>query len=166
MKLVEFKKILQWWILERGYPRNGFDLLLSGFVSKFHFLGKLSSLSSVLKSSIDVLDEALLLEIQLHHQNHRLLPLLKPSSSLLNGGKLMPRSCSSSATSYYGTGNGYDSRPMTPSRPKSGRGGFRGCSPVGFGSVDKLLLRDPLDAPRSSGDDSISIVMPDLSQLV
>ncbi|KAF5954763.1 hypothetical protein HYC85_007619 [Camellia sinensis] len=81
------------------------------------------------------------------------------SSSLMNGGKLMPRSCSSSATSYYGTGNGYNSRSMTPSLPKGGGGGFGGRSPVGFGSADELLLGDPLDAPRSSGGDSISVTI-------
>ncbi|GMP48142.1 hypothetical protein CsSME_00015603 [Camellia sinensis var. sinensis] len=81
------------------------------------------------------------------------------SSSLMNGGKLMPRSCSSSAMSYYGTGNGYNSRSMTPSLPKGGGGGFGGRSPVGFGSADELLLGDPLDAPRSSGGDSISVTI-------
>ncbi|KAG5547840.1 hypothetical protein RHGRI_013503 [Rhododendron griersonianum] len=83
------------------------------------------------------------------------------SSSFMNG-RLMPKSCSSSAASFYGSGtNGYGSRSMTPSRNRSdstkGYGGR--CSPVGFASADELLLGEPLDAPRSAGGDSISVTI-------
>ncbi|XP_058213223.1 kinesin-like protein KIN-7D, mitochondrial [Rhododendron vialii] len=83
------------------------------------------------------------------------------SSSFMNG-RLMPKSCSSSAASFYGSGsNGYGSRSMTPSRNRSdstkGCGGR--CSPVGFASADELLLGEPLDAPRSAGGDSISVTI-------
>lgn len=72
------------------------------------------------------------------------------SSSFMNG-RLMPRSCSSSAASFSGAGgNGHSaSRSMTPSRNRSL------CSPVGFSSTDELLL----DAPRSAGGDSISVTI-------
>lgn len=78
----------------------------------------------------------------------------------------MPKSCSSSAASFYGAGsNGHSgSRSMTPSRNRSGDskgyGGGGRCSPVGFASTDELLLGETLlDAPRSAGGDSISVTI-------
>ncbi|XAR59110.1 Plus-end-directed kinesin ATPase [Bertholletia excelsa] len=81
------------------------------------------------------------------------------SSSFMNG-RLMPRSCSSSSASCYGSGNGYGSRSMTPSRHRSDSmysRGYGGRSPIGFPSADELLA-EPLDAPRSGGD-SISVTI-------
>ncbi|XP_052193682.1 kinesin-like protein KIN-7D, mitochondrial [Diospyros lotus] len=81
------------------------------------------------------------------------------SSSFMNG-RLLPRSCSSSSTTYYGSGNGYGSRSMTPSRHRSDTvysKGYGGRSPVGFASADELLA-EAMDAPRSGGD-SISVTI-------
>ncbi|KAL7002649.1 Kinesin-like protein KIN-7D, mitochondrial [Sarracenia purpurea var. burkii] len=81
------------------------------------------------------------------------------SSSFMNG-RLMPRSCSSTATSFYGSGNGYSSRSMTPSRHRNDSmytRGYGGRSPVGFASADELL-GEPIDVTRSGGD-SISVTI-------
>ncbi|KAL5855921.1 hypothetical protein ACOSQ4_005723 [Xanthoceras sorbifolium] len=84
------------------------------------------------------------------------------SSSFVNN-RLMPRSCSSSASSYFNPGAGYSSRSMTPSRsrtdstPYGQRGyGARTAPPVSFPSEE--LITEPLDAPQRSGD-SISVTI-------
>ncbi|XP_073139566.1 kinesin-like protein KIN-7D, mitochondrial isoform X2 [Henckelia pumila] len=93
--------------------------------------------------------------------------LVKPSSSYSStsssssfvNGRLMQRSCSSSATSFYGgSGNGagggaYGSRSMTP----GGIGGDRSRrysdrSPVGFPLMDEQLIGEPLETTSRSGD--------------
>ncbi|BBH09343.1 Kinesin motor family protein [Prunus dulcis] len=81
------------------------------------------------------------------------------SSSLMNG-RIIPRSCSTSATSFYNSGGGLGSRSMTPSRGRSdsmqyGSGGYSTRSPVGFASEE--LLAEMLEAPR--GGDSISVTI-------
>ncbi|KAI4300063.1 hypothetical protein L6164_033480 [Bauhinia variegata] len=78
------------------------------------------------------------------------------SSSFMNG-RLMPRSCSSTASSFFGSGGG---RSMTPSRGRSesanhGPRGYDSRSPVGFGCEE--LIAEPLDTPR--GRDSISVTI-------
>ncbi|KAI9182153.1 hypothetical protein LWI28_022606 [Acer negundo] len=85
------------------------------------------------------------------------------SSSIMNN-RLMPKSCSSSASSYFNSGNGYNSRSMTPSRSRAadsmqyGQHGYgaRTATPVSFPSEE--LLAEPLDAPPRSGD-SISVTI-------
>ncbi|KAK2978273.1 hypothetical protein RJ640_017124 [Escallonia rubra] len=80
------------------------------------------------------------------------------SSSFMNG-KLIPRSCSSSATSFYGSGNGFGSRSMTPSRTLSDSAytrGYGGRSPVGFPSADELI-GEPVNV--SGAGDSISVTI-------
>lgn len=80
------------------------------------------------------------------------------SSSFMNG-RLMPRSCSSSATSFYGSANGHNSRSMTPTRNRSDSEYTRGYgnhTPVHYPSADELLA-EPLDASRSG--DSISVTI-------
>lgn len=86
------------------------------------------------------------------------------SSSSFMTGRLMPRSCSSSASSYFNSGGGLGSgaRSMTPSRGRSdslsgggGSRGYGGHTPVGFASEE--LVAEPLDAPRSG--DSISVTI-------
>lgn len=67
----------------------------------------------------------------------------------------MPRSCSSSASSFFNSG-----RSMTPSRSRSesmygGPRDYGGGSPVGFGTEE--LIAEPLDTPRSG--DSISVTI-------
>ncbi|CAK7329631.1 unnamed protein product [Dovyalis caffra] len=74
--------------------------------------------------------------------------------------RLMPRSCSTSASSFFG------SRSVTPSRARSdsmqysgprGGGGYGGSrTPVGFGSEE--LMAEPIDQPRTGGD-SISVTI-------
>ncbi|GFY89905.1 kinesin motor family protein [Actinidia rufa] len=81
------------------------------------------------------------------------------SSSFMNG-RLMPRSCSSSATSFYGSGNGYGTRSVTPSRHRNDSmypRAYGGRSPVAFASADELI-GEPIDVPRSGGD-SISVTI-------
>ncbi|KAH9696462.1 kinesin-like protein KIN-7D [Citrus sinensis] len=84
------------------------------------------------------------------------------SSSFMNN-RLMPRSCSTSASSYFNSGNGLGSRSMTPSRScsdsmyNSPRGySARAAPPVIFPSEE--LMAEPLDAPQRSGD-SISVTI-------
>ncbi|KAJ0009738.1 hypothetical protein Pint_34782 [Pistacia integerrima] len=84
------------------------------------------------------------------------------SSSFMNN-RLMPRSCSSSASSYFNSGNGFSSRSMTPNRSRSEsmypapRGySARAAPPVSFPSEE--LITEPFDAPQRSGD-SISVTI-------
>ncbi|KAI3441272.1 uncharacterized protein J3R85_002542 [Psidium guajava] len=90
------------------------------------------------------------------------------SSSSLSNPRLLPRSCSSSATSHYNPVNGFGSRSMTPSRSRSDSmycGGSRACdnrSPVGFPSDE--LMGEPLDAPRSADSISVTIRFRPLSE--
>ncbi|GMH02785.1 hypothetical protein Nepgr_004624 [Nepenthes gracilis] len=85
------------------------------------------------------------------------------TSSFMNtSGRFVPRSCSTSGSSFYGSTNGYGARSTTPSRSQSDPmySGPRGCrarSPVGFPSSEDVIT-DPLDMPRSSGD-SISVTV-------
>ncbi|XP_073041385.1 kinesin-like protein KIN-7D, mitochondrial isoform X2 [Primulina eburnea] len=87
--------------------------------------------------------------------------LVKPSSSYSStsssssfvNGRFMPRSCSSSATSFYGgSGNGgggaFGSRSMTP----GGNGRYSNRSPVGFPAMDEQLIGEPLETTSRSGD--------------
>ncbi|KAM1457139.1 hypothetical protein ACFX13_035210 [Malus domestica] len=82
------------------------------------------------------------------------------SSSALINGRMIPRSCSTSASSFYNSGGGLGSRSMTPGRGRSdsmqyGSGGNSARSPVGFASED--LLAEMLEAPK--GGDSISVTI-------
>ncbi|KAJ4716594.1 Kinesin-like protein [Melia azedarach] len=84
------------------------------------------------------------------------------SSSFMNN-RLMPRSCSSSASSYFNSGNGHSSRSMTPSRSRSesmyyGPRGYtaRAAPPVSFPAEE--LIAEPLDTQQRSGD-SISVTI-------
>ncbi|KAF8406494.1 hypothetical protein HHK36_008583 [Tetracentron sinense] len=82
------------------------------------------------------------------------------SSSIMNG-RLMPRSCSSSASSFFGSGNGFSTRSMTPSRGRNdlmynGPRGHGSRTSAGFASADELI-GETLDAPRSG--DSISVTV-------
>ncbi|GMP37776.1 hypothetical protein CsSME_00009314 [Camellia sinensis var. sinensis] len=82
------------------------------------------------------------------------------SSSSFMSTRIVPRSCASSSTSHYGSGNGYSSRSMTPGLPQTDSVYSKGCggrSPVDFVSADELLAEE-LDAPRSGGD-SISVTI-------
>lgn len=84
------------------------------------------------------------------------------SSSFMNN-RLMPRSCSSSASSYFNSGNGYGSRSMTPGRSRNADSMYRGygghtASPVGYPSEE--LIAEPFDSPPKSGSaDSISVTI-------
>ncbi|KAI3695489.1 hypothetical protein L1987_78486 [Smallanthus sonchifolius] len=87
------------------------------------------------------------------------------SSSSSSFKQLIPRSCSSSATtSFYGaSGNGYGSRSTITGGARSdsmySKGGYGGRSPVGFPSQDELI-GEPVDSvPRSGGGDSISVTV-------
>ncbi|KAL8540178.1 hypothetical protein ACS0TY_001670 [Phlomoides rotata] len=79
------------------------------------------------------------------------------SSSVMNG-RLMPRSCSSSATSFYGAsgGGGYGSRSMTPNRNNGDYS--RSRTPVAYPSMEEQLIGEPMESPQRSGD-SISVTI-------
>ncbi|GLT72781.1 hypothetical protein SLA2020_446850 [Shorea laevis] len=88
------------------------------------------------------------------------------SSSFVNG-RIVPRSCSSSAASYFNSGGGLGSRSMTPSRSRSdsmynGPPGYSGRSPVGFAAEE--LIADPVDVPRSGDSISVTIRFRPLSE--
>ncbi|KAK4424110.1 Kinesin-like protein KIN-7D, mitochondrial [Sesamum alatum] len=76
------------------------------------------------------------------------------SSSMING-RLMPRSCSSSTTPFYG-GGGYGSRSMTPSRNKGDYS--RSRTPVSYPSMEEPLIGEPAESASRSGD-SISVTI-------
>ncbi|XP_059296882.1 kinesin-like protein KIN-7D, mitochondrial isoform X1 [Lycium ferocissimum] len=82
------------------------------------------------------------------------------SSSLMNG-RILPRSYSSSTTSFYGSGNGYNSRSMTtPSHSRSDSvysQGYENRTPVSYPSEDELI-DEPVDNMPRSGD-SISVTV-------
>ncbi|KAF3944751.1 hypothetical protein CMV_028807 [Castanea mollissima] len=87
------------------------------------------------------------------------------SSSSFMSSRIVPRSCSSSASSYFNSGGGLGasgSRSMTPNRSRSdsmhsGPRGYNGRSPVGFPSDD--LIAEPLEVVRSGSGDSISVTI-------
>ncbi|XP_031381423.1 kinesin-like protein KIN-7D, mitochondrial [Punica granatum] len=103
-----------------------------------------------------------------HRKSHSPYSSTSSTSSFSNQ-RLLPRSCSSSATSFYnsGGGGGFGSRSMTPSRSRSdsafyGASGYGGPSPVGFASDE--LLAEPMDAPRSADSISVTIRFRPLSE--
>ncbi|KAG5247823.1 kinesin motor family protein [Salix suchowensis] len=82
-------------------------------------------------------------------------PYSSASSTASYNNTLMPRSCSASASSFFG------SRSVTPSRDRyglsHGAGGYGGSlTPVGVGSEE--LIAEPIDQPRNGGD-SISVTI-------
>ncbi|XVE67034.1 hypothetical protein DITRI_Ditri08aG0127800 [Diplodiscus trichospermus] len=82
------------------------------------------------------------------------------STSSFLSNKLMPRTCSSSASSYLNSGSGYGSHSMTPSRSRSesmyyGSRGYNALSPDGYEQEE--IIGEQLEAPRSG--DSISVTI-------
>ncbi|KAK4345415.1 hypothetical protein RND71_035591 [Anisodus tanguticus] len=79
------------------------------------------------------------------------------SSSLMNG-RVLPRSYSSSTTSFYG----YNSRSMTPSHSRSdsaySQQGYENRTPVSYPSEEELIDEQPVDDMPRSGD-SISVTV-------
>ncbi|KAM5548696.1 kinesin-like protein KIN-7D, mitochondrial [Rosa sericea] len=89
------------------------------------------------------------------------------SSSLINGRALIPRSCSSSATSFYNSGSGLGPRSATPSHSRSesmyqGSRSYGGVSPVGFAAED--LMAEIVEPPRSGDSISVTIRFRPLSE--
>ncbi|XP_027353849.1 kinesin-like protein KIN-7D, mitochondrial [Abrus precatorius] len=85
------------------------------------------------------------------------------SSSSFMSGRLMPRSCSSSTSSFFNSGG----RSMTPSRGCSestyqGSRGYGGRSPVAFGTEE--LIAEPVDSSRSGDSISVTIRFRPLSE--
>ncbi|XP_022968894.1 kinesin-like protein KIN-7M, chloroplastic [Cucurbita maxima] len=78
------------------------------------------------------------------------------SPSSFTNGKMIPRSCSSSASSHYGMSSGFGSRSMVNG------GGYGDCSPVGFISDD--LMSEPVDEPRNGDSISVTIRFRPLSE--
>ncbi|KAG8643964.1 kinesin-like protein KIN-7D, mitochondrial isoform X2 [Manihot esculenta] len=87
------------------------------------------------------------------------------STSSYIGNRLVPRSCSSSASSpFFNSGGG---RSMTPSRSRSdsmyyGPRGYGGRTPVGFGSEE--LIPEPVDGPKNGDSISVTIRFRPLSE--
>ncbi|KAL2490668.1 Kinesin motor family protein [Abeliophyllum distichum] len=82
------------------------------------------------------------------------------SSSSLMTGRVLPRSGSSSATSFYGGGE-YGSRSITPSQSMVDAGylgGDNNCMPVSYPLVDDQLIGEPLETTSGSGE-SISVTI-------
>ncbi|XP_058098697.1 kinesin-like protein KIN-7D, mitochondrial [Magnolia sinica] len=80
------------------------------------------------------------------------------SSSLMNG-RLIPRSCSSSASSqFFSSGNGISTRSMTPNRGRSDSGSKAHSTraPIGFASAEELVAEA---ADLSGSGDSISVTV-------
>ncbi|KAL1362227.1 kinesin-like protein KIN-7D, mitochondrial isoform X1 [Arachis duranensis] len=84
-------------------------------------------------------------------------PASSTSSSFMNG-KLMPRSCSSSASSFFNSGAGLGGRSATPSHGFSESNYYDAMcpSPVEFGMEDEAIA-EPLDS--STSRDSISVTI-------
>lgn len=80
------------------------------------------------------------------------------SNSFMNGGRLMPRSVSSSTTSFIGSASG--SRSMTPSRNRTDLAYSRphgNRSPVNYPSAEELLVNEPVDMSRSGESISVTV---------
>ncbi|XP_022725153.1 kinesin-like protein KIN-7D, mitochondrial isoform X6 [Durio zibethinus] len=82
------------------------------------------------------------------------------STSSYMSNKLMPRTCSSSASSYFNSGGGYGSRSKTPSRSRydsmyNGSRGYNAHTPVAYAPEE--IIGEPVEAPRSG--DSISVTI-------
>ncbi|XP_009784122.1 kinesin-like protein KIN-7D, mitochondrial isoform X1 [Nicotiana sylvestris] len=79
------------------------------------------------------------------------------SSSVMNP-KLLPRSYSSSTTSFYGSSNGYNSRSMSRSDSMYSQG-YENRTPVSYTSeAEEELIDEPVDEMSRSGD-SISVTV-------
>ncbi|XP_054787623.1 kinesin-like protein KIN-7D, mitochondrial [Prosopis cineraria] len=93
-------------------------------------------------------------------------PYSSTSSSSFMSGRLMPRSCSSTA-SFFNSGGGLSSRSMAPSL---GRGELLHYGPTGYGSRSPVelgseeLIADALDAPRTRDSISVTIRFRPLSE--
>ncbi|KAJ8571020.1 hypothetical protein K7X08_037992 [Anisodus acutangulus] len=84
-----------------------------------------------------------------------------PYSSSSSSGRVLPRSYSSSTMSFYGSGNGYNSRSMTPSHSRSDSvysQGYENSTPVSYPSEEELIDEQPVDDMPRSGD-SISVTV-------
>ncbi|KAK8316299.1 hypothetical protein V6Z12_A13G033900 [Gossypium hirsutum] len=82
------------------------------------------------------------------------------STSSFMSNKLMPRTCSSSASSYFNSGGGYGTRSITPSRSRydstyQGSRGYNAHSPVAYAPEE--IVGEPMEASRSG--DSISVTI-------
>ncbi|XP_020239431.1 kinesin-like protein KIN-7D, mitochondrial isoform X2 [Cajanus cajan] len=83
------------------------------------------------------------------------------STSSLTNGRLMPRSCSSSTSSFHNSGGG---RSMTPSRGCSDSVyyGYGNPSPLEFGMEE--VITEPVDSSRSRDSISVTIRFRPLSE--
>ncbi|CAN4125099.1 unnamed protein product [Withania somnifera] len=77
----------------------------------------------------------------------------------MNNGRILPRSYSSSITPFYGSGNGYNSRSMTPSHNRSDFSysqGYENRTPVSYPSEEELI-DEPVDMSRSGDNISVTV---------
>ncbi|XP_055815650.1 kinesin-like protein KIN-7D, mitochondrial isoform X2 [Solanum dulcamara] len=87
------------------------------------------------------------------------------SSSFMNG-RLMPRSSSSTATSFLGSGNGLSSKSATPGRNRSNSEYSRGYgnrTPVSYQSTEELIA-EPVDMSRAGESISVTVRFRPLSE--
>ncbi|XP_006362013.1 kinesin-related protein 11 isoform X2 [Solanum tuberosum] len=87
------------------------------------------------------------------------------SSSFMNG-RLMPRSSSSTATSFLGSGTGASSKSVTPGRNRSNSEYSRGYgnrTPVSYQSTEELIA-EPVDMSRAGESISVTVRFRPLSE--
>ncbi|XP_047251136.1 kinesin-like protein KIN-7D, mitochondrial isoform X3 [Capsicum annuum] len=87
------------------------------------------------------------------------------SSSFMNG-RLMPRSSSSTATSFFGSGTGVSSKSANPSRNRSNSDFSRGYgdrTPVSYQSTDELIT-EPVDVSRAGESILVTVRFRPLSE--
>ncbi|KAM3376957.1 kinesin-like protein KIN-7D, mitochondrial isoform X1 [Capsicum galapagoense] len=87
------------------------------------------------------------------------------SSSFMNG-RLMPRSSSSTATSFFGSGTGVSSKSAYPSRNRSNSDFSRGYgdrTPVSYQSTDELIT-EPVDVSRAGESILVTVRFRPLSE--
>ncbi|GMI88139.1 kinesin 7.4 [Hibiscus trionum] len=82
------------------------------------------------------------------------------STSSFMSNKLMPRTCSSSASSYFNSGGGYGSGSMMPSRSRNdslyqGSSDYNACTPVAYAPEE--IVGEPVEGRGSA--DSISVTI-------
>ncbi|OIT22692.1 PREDICTED: kinesin-like protein KIN-7D, mitochondrial isoform X1 [Nicotiana attenuata] len=80
------------------------------------------------------------------------------SSSFMNG-RLMPKSCSSTATSIFGSGTGFSSKSTTPSRNRTDSAysrGYENRTPVNLQPMEELIA-EPVDMSRAGESISVTV---------
>ncbi|XP_039006505.1 kinesin-like protein KIN-7D, mitochondrial isoform X3 [Hibiscus syriacus] len=94
-------------------------------------------------------------------------PFSSTSSTSFMSNKLMPRTCSSSASSFFNSGGGYGSRSMTPSLSRydsmcQGSSGYNARTPVDYASEE--IVGEQVEGRISADSISVTIRFRPLNQ--